>query len=86
MCAITITYSCGILLFAQAHPKVPCIYTSLVQRSTVELPRGRVCVNRKCQDTFIFFPDCEDINVVLSLKAFVTYENFTPCVIFSLHV
>ena len=25
---ITVTHSCGILLLAQAHPKMPCIYTT----------------------------------------------------------
>ena len=27
-CVPTIFHSCGILLLAQAHPKIPCIYTS----------------------------------------------------------
>ena len=27
---ITITHSCGILLLAQAPPKMPCIYTSML--------------------------------------------------------
>jgi len=27
---INVTHSCGILLVAQAHPKMPCIYTSFI--------------------------------------------------------